>query len=442
MPIQQTINLNLVETDGLTPVVTYARFELEDGDGNTTAIDSNSNEVTLTANNIVIDSLFGDNPPVEGTGYVIVDYAGQTCNEKAFLVNLEYIPGIIPFNLEFTEINAANFTFEKDNAANFTNNSFNLPVGEINPSDIDLLGEVKFNYSTNAVADDPSPYPSNSYTFGSSFVNGNSNPGLAGYSFLPYQGFGCEQRGDFTGSLKHAGITDFGVPRVIQYATLYQSYNNFGPVSSITEILIEASNDASTWTTLFDNSGDTYTNLASAESTFGFRLYAGFNDNRTAYRYYRLRTTVTGSNRYTYPCVSWGVGYYTSQNDDRFINDWYYTQTNINSQLDTSLSNLLNVFINNEIIPINTDAKYLISIDGRNNWGVFTDASTFVSKVTQANLTDYDWSPFGNAMTKTQIEQYQFDISGTNTIDFAIGIRSTNSSVTPTIEGISGSIAP
>lgn len=431
MPVQQTISIN--NPAGVT--VTGATVEIIDPVEGTTTL-TGPPQLTVDASNVVINTAAGVNVPLDGTIQMQYDHLGQSCTGDQVSFVPFFVPGVEDYNFSFVAANTSDWDFEDQPKADFTTN-FNLPVAPVNPSDLNLLDTGGFIYYDAGTPNDNFTQPSNRLVIG--IDHSRIASGVSGYSTLPFQAFGCNERGNFSSNTQHASTADFGTPEVIQYVQLTQNYNPYGPVTNISELLIEGSNDNVTWTTLFDNGATTYTNAAAASSSFGFRFWTGFNENRTAYRYYRTRTTTGGGSRITYPCISWGVGYLGIQNDARATNNWYHVKSTASTQIDATGFNNMDIAPSNEVLPANTDIRYLISVDGRNNWGVFTDASTFSTVVSDAGLEAYDWST--SSMTKTNLEAFTFDISTYTTLDFAIALFSSSSVNTPTLDGLGVTIS-
>lgn len=117
------------------------------------------------------------------------------------------------------------------------------------------------------------------------------------------------------------------------------------------------------------------------------------------------------------------------------VNDiWYYATTTNIDQINVSTANKMQITLpsGSESKPLGTDVKYLVSIDGRNNWGVLS-GNSFISKVDNSTLSSHNWSGT-NAMTSTQLSSTEFDVSAYNTIDFAIALKTTINTITPSLD--------
>jgi hypothetical protein len=110
----------------------------------------------------------------------------------------------------------------------------------------------------------------------------------------------------------------------------------------------------------------------------------------------------------------------------------YYVTTGTGSRLDTSTWNSMSGVALTQTEPANTQVRYLVSFDGRNTWKRWT-GSAWVEE-TLANIHT-------NGMTKTALEgitQVQWNSAGfvPGTLDFAVGLKTTDANVTPSIDKI------
>jgi hypothetical protein len=114
----------------------------------------------------------------------------------------------------------------------------------------------------------------------------------------------------------------------------------------------------------------------------------------------------------------------------------YYITTSDSSQIDTSTYLHISRISITQTIPSNTNLKYLVSFDWRNSWKYWDGSSWETSNLANINT---------NGMTKSTIEsitQSQWEVNWwfipgtTTTLDFAIDMESTDSSVTPSLDNI------
>lgn len=109
----------------------------------------------------------------------------------------------------------------------------------------------------------------------------------------------------------------------------------------------------------------------------------------------------------------------------------YVTTTDANKITVTNGSKISSLTINNTQ-PANTNIKALVSFDGRATWKKLngtTWTDTVLSNVNSSGMTIQE--------TQTALAGYKFTADGS--IDFAIGLESSDSSATPSISGISAS---
>jgi len=115
----------------------------------------------------------------------------------------------------------------------------------------------------------------------------------------------------------------------------------------------------------------------------------------------------------------------------------YYVTTSDQNQLDTSSWTKLGTVNIDESTPIGTSVKYLVSFDGRTTWKYWDGNSWEVSALSAIDT---------NGMTSSAVEALLradweftggFVASTTQTLDIAMDLKTTDSSVTPSVDRIS-----
>jgi len=114
---------------------------------------------------------------------------------------------------------------------------------------------------------------------------------------------------------------------------------------------------------------------------------------------------------------------------------YYKVYTKGFHNVETSLWESLNGMNIEASVPNNTDVRFLLSRDGGDTWFKLNPASNNFSAVTLTNI--------GNGNTKEELEAYTNNLILTNslvissadkTIDVAVGLKTNNSSVTPSVD--------
>lgn len=430
MPVQQTINI--VDSVGVN--LTGASVIITDPIDGSQEFTS-APEVTLTSNQLILNIPFGTNPPLTGEFRIDYDANSQVCNNPYIPFTPEFVPEDRNVEFLFTNGNEGEWEFSCMNESAFTGN-YNLQVVPRNPSTFNLLQTPEVKQGRDFVV---TSLPGVTPRIGNGGTSVLVNPNIPGY-LRPNRGVsgGC-LRGPSAFSKTHAlAIQTTPNPEPLQYFSVFQSYRNWNIIlnefiQNITELIIEGSFDNINWNTLYQNSGNISIVPPAAINT-NWSLRVGFNENRTAYEFYRARTTIDADVN-TYYCQSLAYAFGDPASDARLTNKWCFIKSNSQSQLDTSSFNNMEVVVNNQVTPSNTQIRYLVSVDGGFNWGVFPNTTSFNTIVSDINLPTHDWSGT-NSMTVAQIQQGVFDISSYSSIDFAIALFTTSGGVTPTLDGL------
>jgi hypothetical protein len=192
----------------------------------------------------------------------------------------------------------------------------------------------------------------------------------------------------------------------------------------------EGTNNGVDWTTL-DTETDSCDWVAYQYSDFTF-------DNSESFTKYRVNITdncdyISPSSTTIIEEMEWMSAatytYATSQP--------YYVTTGNSSNIDTSNWGSVSSTSFTETTPDNTNIKYLVSFDGRTTWKYWNDSvwatsslanlqTDGMSSSTISSLSSIDWSSSGG-----------FIAGSTDSLDFAMDLSSSDSSVTPELDNIS-----
>jgi len=173
-----------------------------------------------------------------------------------------------------------------------------------------------------------------------------------------------------------------------------------------------------------NSAGDANSHINSLDSStraVTYRAYLVSDGNQQV----SIDTNAVGYNQKSYP-----------------VGQAYFVSTTDTSALNTTIWEKINSASITESTPVNTAVKYLVSFDGRTTWkywdggawqvsvdtssgGVLTDANAFTNandKTTIEGITPTQWSTLGG-----------FDQGTTTSLDVAIDLETTNSTVSPSV---------
>lgn len=102
----------------------------------------------------------------------------------------------------------------------------------------------------------------------------------------------------------------------------------------------------------------------------------------------------------------------------------FYVTTSDNNQIPLTTIDHFNSLTVSETKPANTDARYILSLDGRSTWEKFSGVS----------LVSTDLASVHSGNTSTEFETGFTSLTISGTLDIAIGLSTTNSGVTPEVD--------
>ena len=219
---------------------------------------------------------------------------------------------------------------------------------------------------------------------------------------------------------------DFGTARgiyraeVIWYSTTYYA----------TDVSIEYSMDNTNWTLGLRDQAVTYT---SAGNTLGFYKFAPFATPIFA-RYIRFKCNASNNATYfilreVYLYKAVGSGFSTI--DSGTINNIKTIR-----QIDSSIWQSLNSSTLVGTFPTGTTTRILLSFDNQTTWVYWNGSAWTSSSLANISTTSMTHTIF-NALTQANYAAANGLNSGTETIDVAINISTTDSTKTPIINNIS-----
>lgn len=116
----------------------------------------------------------------------------------------------------------------------------------------------------------------------------------------------------------------------------------------------------------------------------------------------------------------------------------YYVNTAAASQADVSAYAHISDVDLTETTPAGTSIKYLVSFDNRSTWKYFDGSSWQITTLSNANLQSYGMEKAAiEAVTQPQWEASGGFVAGTTAVlDFAVDLKTTDETVTPSLDNI------
>lgn len=476
MAIIQTITINNSTSATVQDVQVLLR-DLDLSTQRTLTLASTPAELTLAGNQITIDTTssgFGSSTNLSGEITVTLDYLGQPCT-NVIPFTPEYVLISSETIYEFNSVDEPNWSLEDDSFSEF-NGRYELVS---DPADFDIVAV----YDITSITDSARTYLSNSIfkPFVTNFTAANPNWTGSSFEFATSgelwltwaRTYGKNQ------NRKKIVIICFIDESHPSYHGRTMNPANYGNQPTNTFIA-----HRNVFLDDYQNYYDYFKGLVyaiPARSTSDvFNHYANFHlhvyaavEGRIIPSGEFIQTLVPGrdisaiktSNPYTtlsnpnneptpgLKYYGWfekhditpgatGLSYSTFESDfnstlslNIIDNSYYHSTTTNTTQINATGAANMNISfpVGSELIPANTEIKYLISVDGRNTWGVFTDATTFVIKTNNASLSSFNWSGT-NSMTSADLTSFTFNIAAYNTIDFAIALKTDSANVTPSLD--------